>query len=85
MLDYLRNTSVAFNSKYGIISFLNKGLRGISVFHVKDHKTGYLLGLEPFSGMGAKRLQLLKQSWADTFRWQILPELPVVRPKNFMR
>ena len=47
------------------------------MFHVKDHKTGYLLGIEPFSGMGEKRLQLLKQSWADTFRWQILPELPV--------
>ena len=77
MLDDFQKNSVSFNSQCGMIFFLNKRLQGISVLHVKDHKTGYLLGLEPFSGMGAKRLQLLKQSWADTFRWQILPELPV--------
>jgi len=59
------------------IPFINKRLKGISVFHVKDHKTGYIPGLEPFSHLGAKRLRLLKESWAETFRWDVLPELPV--------
>jgi len=45
------------------------------MFHVKDHKTGYLI--EPFSYMGSKRLKRIKDSWAGLFREEILAELPV--------
>lgn len=45
------------------------------MFHVKDHKTGYLF--EPFSYMGSKRMKRIKDSWAGFFREEILPELPV--------
>ncbi|MDX8408875.1 MAG: transposase, partial [Mariprofundales bacterium] len=45
------------------------------MIYAKDHKTGHLFS--PFSHLGEKRLRLLKESWAETFRWDILPSLPV--------
>ena len=45
------------------------------MFHVKDNKQGYIFG--PFEYLGPKRLSELKISWAETFRSEILPALPV--------
>ena len=45
------------------------------MFHVKDNKQGYIFG--PFEYLGPKRLSELKNSWAEIFRSEILPALPV--------
>lgn len=43
----------------------------------KDHKTGYLF--DPWGFLGPKRKKLLRESWAELFREQVLPEIPVDR------
>lgn len=45
------------------------------MIYTKDHKTFDMF--DPFPEFGSKRKQLLKQSWAELFRDEILPELPV--------
>ena len=45
------------------------------MFHVKDNKQGYIF--DPFEYLGPKRLSELKNSWAEIFRSEILPALPV--------
>ena len=45
------------------------------MFHVKDNKQGYIF--DPFEYLDPKRLSELKNSWAETFRSEILPALPV--------
>jgi competence protein ComGF len=45
------------------------------MFHVKDNKQGYIF--DQFEYLGPKRLSELKNSWAEIFRSEILPELPV--------
>jgi hypothetical protein len=45
------------------------------MIYTKDHKT--LDMFDPFPEFGSKRKQLLEQSWAELFRNEILPELPV--------
>jgi len=45
------------------------------LIYTKDHKTGYLY--DPFGHLGPKRAALLKNSWAELFRQEILPQLPV--------
>jgi len=45
------------------------------MIYTKDHKTGYLY--DPFEDLGPKRVSLLKNSWAELFRHEILPQLPV--------
>jgi hypothetical protein len=45
------------------------------MFHVKDNKQGYIF--DPFEYLGPKRLSELKNSWAEIFRSEILPVLPV--------
>ena len=45
------------------------------MFHVKDNKQGYIF--DPFEYLGPKHLSELKNSWAEIFRSEILPELPV--------
>jgi len=41
------------------------------MFHVKDNKQGYIF--DPFEYLGPKYLSELKNSWAETFRIEILP------------
>jgi hypothetical protein len=45
------------------------------MLHAKDHKTRDMF--EPFSFLGPKRLQRMKQTWAGLFRHEILAEMPV--------
>jgi len=45
------------------------------MFHTKDNKQGYIF--DPFEYLGPKRLSELKNSWAEIFRSEILPALPV--------
>ena len=45
------------------------------MFQVKDNKQGYIF--DPFEYLGPKRLSELKNSWAEIFRNEILPALPV--------
>ena len=45
------------------------------MFHVKDNKQGYIF--DPFEYLGPKSLSELKNSWAEIFRSEILPALPV--------
>ncbi len=45
------------------------------MFHVKDHKTRDLF--DSYSHLGPKRRSLLEKSWAQIFRDEILPVLPV--------
>ena len=45
------------------------------MFHVKDHKTRNLF--DSYSHLGPKRRSLLEKSWAQIFRDEILPILPV--------
>lgn len=45
------------------------------MFSIKDHKTRPLF--DPWQHLGARRRQLLDQSWAGLFKLHILPELPV--------
>ena len=45
------------------------------MFHAKDNKQGYIF--DPFEYLGPKRLSELKNSWAEIFRSEILPALPV--------
>jgi len=45
------------------------------MFHVKDNKQGYFF--DPFEHFGPKRLSVLKNSWPEIFRSEILPALPV--------
>ena len=45
------------------------------MFHVKDNKQGYIF--DPFEYLGPIRLSELKNSWAEIFRSEILPEQPV--------
>ena len=45
------------------------------MFYAKDHKTRNIF--DPFSFLGEKRLNLLKNSWAGLFREEVLPYLPV--------
>jgi hypothetical protein len=45
------------------------------MFHVKDNKQGYIF--DPFAYLGPKSLYELKNSWAEIFRSEILPALPV--------
>ena len=45
------------------------------MFHVKNHKQGYIF--DPWSHLGPKRRKLLDRSWAGLFQQEILPELPV--------
>ena len=51
------------------------------MFFTKDHKTGYIF--DPFQFLGPQRRQLLDKSWANFFREEILPELPVNELKNY--
>ena len=44
------------------------------MFHAKDNKQGYIF--DPFEYLGPKRLSELKNSWAEFFLSEILPELP---------
>jgi len=53
------------------------------MFHVKDHKTGYLFDHGPFHWLGPKRAKLIEQSWAMIFRETILPNLPVHTLKKY--
>ena len=50
------------------------------MFHAKDNKQGYIF--DPFEYLGPKRLSELKNSWAEIFRSEILPELPVESLRN---
>ena len=45
------------------------------MFHVKNHKQGYIF--DPWSHLGPKRRQLLATSWSGLFLKEILPDLPV--------
>ncbi len=45
------------------------------MFHVKNHKQGYIL--DPWSHLGPKRRKLLDKSWSGLFQQEILPALPV--------
>ena len=45
------------------------------MFYTTDHKT--LDMFDPLPRLGPKRKELMKQSWAQLFREQILPDLPV--------
>jgi len=45
------------------------------VFHVKDDKQPYIF--DQFGYLGPKRRRLLDESWAEVFRSEILPELPI--------
>lgn len=45
------------------------------MFFTADHKTVDMF--DPFPRLGPKRKELIKQSWAQLFREQILPDLPV--------
>jgi len=45
------------------------------LIYTKDHKTGYLY--DSFADLGPKRVAVLKNSWAELFRHEILPQLPV--------
>ena len=45
------------------------------MIYTKDHKTGYLY--DPFDDLGPKRVAMLKNSWAELFRHEVLPQLPV--------
>lgn len=45
------------------------------MFFAKDHKTIDMFN--PFSHLGPKRLKLLQDSWAQTFRDHVLPHMPV--------
>ncbi len=45
------------------------------MFIVKDNKQGYIF--DPFEYLGPKRLSELKNSWAEIFHREVLPELPV--------
>lgn len=45
------------------------------MFHVKNHKQGYIF--DPWSHLGPKRRQLLAKSWSGLFQKEILPDLPV--------
>ena len=45
------------------------------MFNIKDNKQSYIF--DPFEYLGPKRLADLKNSWAETFRSEILPALPV--------
>ena len=44
------------------------------MFFTTDHKT--LDMFDPLPRLGPKRKALMKKSWAQLFREQILPELP---------
>lgn len=71
------------NRFYGnILNYINS-LTGDSMFHVKDHKTGYLFDHGPFHWLGPKRAKLIEQSWAMIFRETILPNLPVHTLKKY--
>jgi len=43
--------------------------------YTKDHKSRFII--DPFTHLGKKRMALLKSSWAEIFRWDVLPYLPV--------
>jgi hypothetical protein len=45
------------------------------MFYTRDHKTPYMF--DPFAYLGPKRRRMLKCSWAQLFREEILLELPV--------
>lgn len=45
------------------------------MFHVKDDKQPYIF--DQFGHLGPKRRRLLDESWAEVFRSEILPELPI--------
>ena len=45
------------------------------MFHVKDNKQGYIF--DPFEKLDPKHLSELKNSWAEIFCSEVLPELPV--------
>ena len=45
------------------------------MFNAKDNKQGYIF--DPFGSLGPKRLSELRNSWAEIFRSEILPALPV--------
>ena len=45
------------------------------MFHVKNHKQGYIF--DPWGHLGPKRRQLLANSWSGLFQKEILPDLPV--------
>jgi len=68
-------SSIATADQHAIIPFTNKRLKVNPLIYAKDHKTGDLFS--PFDILGKKRLKLLQKSWAELFRWQILPKLPV--------
>ncbi|MDQ6955083.1 MAG: transposase [Mariprofundaceae bacterium] len=42
---------------------------------MKDHKSGFIIN--PFTHLGKKRMELLNNSWAEVFRLDVLPYLPV--------
>jgi len=45
------------------------------MFHVKNHKQGYIF--DPWGYLGPKRRKLLDKSWSGLFQKEILPDLPV--------
>jgi len=45
------------------------------MFHVKNHKQGYIF--DPWGHLGPKRRKLLDSSWSGLFQQEILPILPV--------
>lgn len=52
------------------------------MIYTRNHKQGYIPGLDPFVEiMGKKRYQMLQDSWAALFRSDILPVLPVEKIK----
>jgi hypothetical protein len=51
--------------------------------HVKDHETIPLF--DPLDHLGPKRRKLLKESWADIFRNEILCELPVEKFATYFK
>ena len=69
--------SLPLSRFYGSIMNYFNTLSGDSMFHTKDHKTGYLFDGGPFSWLGPKRKRLIEKSWAKLFRETILPNLPV--------
>jgi hypothetical protein len=69
--------SLPLSRFYGSIMNYFNTLSGDSMFHTKDHKTGYLFDGGPFGWLGPKRKRLIEKSWAKLFRETILPNLPV--------
>ena len=52
------------------------------MIYTRDHKQGYIPGMDPFVEiMGKRRYQMLQNSWAALFRTEILPVLPVEKIK----